>query len=253
MSSDRSTELFSTDRGILAVQSPVKKRILHLLSEGEKTEKEIEGKLNRAKSTISVHLSDLEELGLIDERPYPPDRRKKLFSLSASPFGKSKIPSDKHYKEILRNLRQAAGNSYEFLRCLFHLVRYGFDSLGMDVDPALKQVGRDTGRSLAKDFKSDTLPELLKEIQDFWKDNRLGELEVENDYLIVSNCFDCGGLPAIGETVCSLDEGMIEGIIEEKTDMHVTVRETECFGTGNKHCKFELDRGRGEKSQDRRS
>ncbi len=235
-----SAEIFSTDRGILVIESPVKKKILHLLSEGGKTGSEIRDELDKAKSTISVHLKDLEELSLIEEKTYSQDKRKKIFSISADLFGKSQKPSDQHYKKILRNLNESAGDSYEFLKNLFHLIRYGFDSLGMNVGPALRELGRDAGKSLAENFESENLPDLLKEIQNFWKENKLGEMELKDDYLLVEDCFDCGGLPDIGKTVCSLDEGMIEGIISEKIGGEVNVKETECFGTGENYCRFEM-------------
>lgn len=245
MSAKNSAEIFSTDRGILVIESPVKKKILHLLSEGGKTGSEIRKELDKAKSTISVHLNDLEKLGLIEEKTYSKDKRKKLFSISADLFGKSMKPSDQHYKKILQNLSNSTGDSYEFLKSLFHLIRYGFDSLGMNVGPALKEIGRDAGENLAENFESENLPDLLNEIQSFWKENKLGEMELKEDYLLVRDCFDCGGLPDINKTVCSLDEGMIEGIIAEKTGDKVSVKETECFGTGQNYCRFEMEIEKG--------
>ncbi len=241
MKKKNKTEIFSTEKGMLAIESPVKKKILHLLSHEEKTGKEIREKLGKAKSTISVHLSDLENAGLIEEKINPTDERKKIYSISANLLGKSQLPSDKAYKSILSKLKNSAGDSYEFLKNLFHLIRYGFDSLGINVSPALREIGKDAGKNLSENFKSETLPELFEEIKDFWDDNRLGNIEIDEKQLIVQDCFDCGGLPEIGTTVCSLDEGIIEGIIEEKTKHEVRVREKECYGTGKNHCKFKIE------------
>ncbi|KXB06334.1 hypothetical protein AKJ51_03860 [candidate division MSBL1 archaeon SCGC-AAA382A20] len=233
-------EMFSTKKGVIAVKSPVKQKILHKLANGEKTGREIRKNLERAKSTISVHLSDLEELGLIKEKTCSSDKRKKVYSLTADFFGRSQTPSNQHYKKILKNLRSSAGDSDKLLRSLFHLIRYGFDSLGINVGPALKEIGRDAGKSLAKNFDSVNLSELLKEIKKFWKDNKLGEIKINDNFLLVYDCFDCGGMPDINETVCSLDEGMIEGIIKERTGEKISVQEVECFGTGENRCKFKM-------------
>lgn len=239
---ENKTEIFSTDNGILTIKSPVKKEILSLLNDGEKTGREIREELNRAKSTISVHLSDLEELGLIEERPCPSDKRKKIFSLCANPFGKSQIPSKEPYEEILKNLRKSAGESYKFLRSLFHLIRYGFESMGIDMRPALRVLGRDAGRSIAKDLESENMSNLVSEIQTFLKDNKLGELLIENKKdLTIINCFDCAGLPNIGSTVCTFYEGFFEGMIIEKTDLNVSVREVECFAEGKNYCRFKIE------------
>lgn len=239
---ESNTEIFSTDNGILTVKNPVKRRILSLLSDGEKTGSEIREELDRAKSTISVHLSDLEELGLIEESPCPTDNRKKIFSLRANRFGKSQVPSKEPYEEILKNLRKSAGQSYKFLRSLFHLIRYGFESMGMDMRPALRVMGRDAGKSIAQDLESESMRDLLMEIQTFLKDNELGELLIEDKKeLKIINCFDCAELPNIGSTVCTFYEGLFEGMIIEKTDLNITVREVECFAEGKNYCRFNIE------------
>ncbi len=240
MNQNKKTEIFSTGKGVLAVKGPAKKKILHQLSKGEKTGKQIREELGKAKSTISVHLSDLKELGLINERKCSEDERKKIYSLSADLFGKSRPPSNKHYRKILDNLKESAGNDYEFLKNLFHLIRYGFDNLGINLTPALRSIGKDAGNALAEKFESENLSELLEEIQKFWKRNRLGKTKIKNNHIIVQDCFDCGGMPEIGTKVCSLDEGILEGIIETKTGEKAKVREKECFGTGENHCRFEI-------------
>lgn len=236
------TEIFSTEKGVLTVDSPVKKKILSLLSEGDKTQGEIREAFNKAKSTISVHLSDLRESGLIEEKPCPSDKRKKIFSLRADPFGKTKTPSKEPYEEILKNLRESSGESFEFVKNLFHLLRYGFESFGIDMTPALKVLGRDAGESIGANFESENIENLIEEIQIFFKNNNLGELLIENENdLVIFNCFDCSGLPNTGSTVCTFYEGLFEGIIKEKTDIDVSVREAECFAEGNNYCRFKID------------
>lgn len=241
MDSEKSAEIFSTDKGILVIENPVKKRILHLLSHEGKAGSEIREELDKAKSTISVHLKDLQGLGLIEEKEHPQDKRKKVFSITAEFFGESQSPSDQHYKKILKNLSDSAGDSYGFLKNMFHLIRYGFDSLGMNVRPALKEMGRDAGKNLAENFESEEFSDLLIEIQEFWGENGLGEVDLEDNQLLVHDCFDCGGLPDIGKSVCSLDEGMIEGIISEKIGKEVSVTEKDCYGKGDDYCKFEIE------------
>lgn len=238
---EKSAEIFSTDRGILVIENPVKKRILHFLSHGEKTGSEIREELDKAKSTISVHLKDLQELGLIKEQEHSQDKRKKVFLITGDFFGESQSPSDQHYKKILENLSNSAGDSYDFLKNMFHLIRYGFDSLGMNVRPALKEMGRDAGKNLAENFESGNLADLLIEIQEFWEENRLGEMDLEDNQMLVQDCFDCSGLPDIDKSVCSLDEGMIEGIISEKIGEEVSVSEKDCYGKGDDYCKFEIE------------
>lgn len=235
--------LFSNDEGVLVIRSETKNRILDLLKEKERYGSQIREELDMAKSTISVHLSDLKELGIIDVKEDPSDERKKIYHLSSQFLGKSKKPYDETYNKILENLSDTAGKEYEFLKSLFHLIRHGIDSFGLDIHPALKEMGRDVGRSLGKNFDAKTEKEFIEQIKDFWKSTGLGEMKIEDtNRFVVKNCFDCGEMPEVENTLCSLDEGIIEGLFEEVLGKNIQVREKECHGTGHDYCAFEIIR-----------
>lgn len=234
--------IFSTDKGIVMIQSKTKNQIIDLLIDQERNSSQIREKLGMAKSTISVHLSDLKDLGVIDEKDHPKDDRIKLFYLSSQFLGKSEHPFDEHYKEILDNLSSSAGKEYEFLKSLFHLIRYGLISFGLDIHPALKEIGRDAGRNIAENFSAGNLEQLVEELNEFWRSTGLGSVKLTDDHcLIIEDCFDCEDMPDVGETLCSLDEGMIEGIIEQCLGERVVLREEECHGSGADHCKFKIE------------
>ncbi len=238
---EKKEEVYSTEKGVISLNSPTKNKIMDLLKKENKTGSEIREKIDRCKSTISVHLSDLKEKGLIKEKQHPSDKRKKIYTLSSQLVGKSKPPHDKHYKKILENLSSSTNNKYEFLKTLFHVIRYGLSSFGLDIHPALKKMGRDVGKSLAEELSSNNFEELLKEIKAFWEKNGLGKVVIEeNKYLIVYDCFDCSEMPNIGKSLCSLDEGILEGIITKKTGINVKIKERECFGLGSDRCRFEI-------------
>lgn len=71
-------ELYRVDRGLVALDDPVKIRILHLLDR-ERNFGEIVRRLQKAKSTVSYHLSTLEGEALVHSRPHPESRREKLY------------------------------------------------------------------------------------------------------------------------------------------------------------------------------
>ena len=73
--------LFSTPAGIRTVQSPVRVKILSVLSTRDLTFDEIVRLSGRAKSTVSVHLRGLEQDGIIGSKTDPNDERKKIFFL----------------------------------------------------------------------------------------------------------------------------------------------------------------------------
>ncbi|MBS3781517.1 MAG: ArsR family transcriptional regulator [Candidatus Thermoplasmatota archaeon] len=239
---DKESRIFSNDSGVVVIESKTKNRIIDILKEGEKHASQIREELGKAKSTTSVHLSDLKDLGIIDEKEDSKDERKKIFYLSSQLLGKSEHPQDEHYRDILESLKDSSGKRYEFLKGLFHLLRHGLDSFGLDIHPALKEIGRDAGRAIGEDMSVNSRNELFREVSDFWDSTGLGKMKVNGDKeLIVEECFDCCEMPEVGHTLCSLDEGMLEGVIEVALGEEVEVIEEECHGSGADHCKFKIE------------
>jgi len=56
--------------------------------------------------------------------------------------------------------------------------------------------------------------------------------------LTVAEDLDCSGLPITNESVCVYDEGFIAGILEAYTGKKYIVRETDCWATGDRVCRF---------------
>jgi predicted hydrocarbon binding protein len=234
-------EIYSTKKGMIALESPIKNKILQKLSERELTFEELIEVCGKARSTMSVHLNDLLNMGLVYKRIDSRDRRKKYFGLNTDLLVSSRMPVSTHYDKILQSIAGTVGDQYGFLKSLFHLVRSGMESYGVDTSPALKKIGRDVGRTLAPYFKSRTADALLKEVSAFWEAQGLGKVKIlkgDVPTIIVDDCFDCSAMPNIGRTQCSMDEGILEAIIEEKLKVKCSIEEVECYGTGHNHCKF---------------
>jgi len=71
MEMSRNTAILSNDRGMVALDSPVKLKILELLNNGYASFDDLVEKSMKAKSTISVHLHDLQEMNLITGENFP--------------------------------------------------------------------------------------------------------------------------------------------------------------------------------------
>lgn len=74
---------------------------------------------------------------------------------------------------------------------------------------------------------------------------KIGVLHVEQADLLslrfvltVSEDLDCSGLPVSGEAVCDYDEGFISGILETYSGRQFTVKEIDCWATGDRTCRF---------------
>jgi predicted hydrocarbon binding protein len=59
--------------------------------------------------------------------------------------------------------------------------------------------------------------------------------------LTVSEDLDCSGLPYSGVAFCDYDEGFISGILHQYTGKEFKVKEIDCWGTGDRVCRFTVD------------
>jgi predicted hydrocarbon binding protein len=99
-----------------------------------------------------------------------------------------------------------------------------------------------------KDFKDLPLGSFVAELQQVLKDLGVGIFRVEKanseagEFVVtVSEDLDCSGLPDLGIEVCNYDEGFISGIFEKFTGKVFNVREVDCWCTGDRTCRFEVN------------
>ncbi len=67
------------------------------------------------------------------------------------------------------------------------------------------------------------------------------DLEKLSFTLTVSEDLDCSGLPYSGVAFCDYDEGFIAGIMNFYTKKKFRVKEIDCWGTGDRTCRFTVD------------
>jgi len=240
---ENKTEFFYTEKGLIAVNSPVKLQILDLLREEPKSFDEIVKYTSKAKSTISVHLNDLGSCRLVEENTDPEDRRKKIYSLASHYMGCSQEPFIGHYRSLLKTVAENGNDRFRFMEALFHALRFGFEAYGIDNAPIVKMIGIDIGKYLSLNFESCTLESLLDEIAGFLEshgDCRVSVLMGDYPALQVEDSFKAMSMPVTGKPFCALREGIIEGVLKEKLGKECGVLEIECYGTGHAHCLFEL-------------
>jgi predicted hydrocarbon binding protein len=235
------TIIFSTKDGMVALDSPVKLKILKFIGNQSRPFEDIVRETCKAKSTISVHLKDLLEQKIILEQKDRADKRKKYYVINSQFIAYSDTPMQKSYDMILDRLIRSVDSEYQFFKTLCHTIRYGLEAYGMNPKPVMKRIGDDVGKKMAELFVSDNLDDLILEMAKFWDMHKLGIVEISNSSpltLLIHDCFDCSDMPDVGRTLCSLDEGLIEGILLHRLNLMTLVEEVECYGTGYDHCKM---------------
>lgn len=92
---------------------------------------------------------------------------------------------------------------------------------------------------------TDDFNEFINQLQTSLRNLKIGILRVEKtDFeegkftLTVSEDLDCSGLPETDFEICTYDEGFISAILECFTGMQFSVKEVDCWCTGDRTCRF---------------
>jgi predicted hydrocarbon binding protein len=95
--------------------------------------------------------------------------------------------------------------------------------------------------------RRDTFHEFVEDLQELLKNLRVGILRVEKANLddltftmTVAEDLDCSGLPVCDEEICTYDEGFIAGLLAAHTHQEFSVKEVDCWCSGDRVCRFEV-------------
>ncbi|MCY2924350.1 MAG: 4-vinyl reductase [Planctomycetota bacterium] len=136
---------------------------------------------------------------------------------------------------------------------IYRLMQFTFrdvleQSLGAAAtDEVFRQAGRLAGAHFYDHYLSEvrTPDELVSRLQSLLRDLGVGVLRIEKaDFergqlvLTVSEDLDCSGLPDLGQEICSYDEGFIAALLEKFTGKAFTVKEIDCWCTGERTSRF---------------
>ncbi|NLX47282.1 MAG: ArsR family transcriptional regulator [Euryarchaeota archaeon] len=198
----------------------------------------------KAQSTLSVHLDKMVKEGLIGYRDDPDDNRRKIFYVISRPVGSSVVPREDLKKAVCSTIGRSIGNPSTFLKGTIRSIVIGMEAIGFNMDPVLKDIGRQMGAEISTRMKSNDVEGLIKEIKDFYMMHDMGELVVFSLHpvtLIIRDEYDCSKAPDVGKTLCLLNEGILESIFEERLQMPLRVVEKDTFGVGFNMCKYVIE------------
>lgn len=109
--------------------------------------------------------------------------------------------------------------------------------------------GQSAGRQFCQNLitqKSD-FNSFIVDLQKLLADLSIGILRVEKAdlekmhfTLTVAEDLDCSGLPVSDESICTYDEGFLNGLLLEFTGQDFEVKEVDCWCTGDRICRFEV-------------
>ena len=238
-------ELFSSEKGIQAVNSPVKLQILAMLHTKEMAFDDIVAHTGKAKSTVSVHLRDLSEAGLISSRLDPQDARKKLFLLDSTFLGGAHSGGRDQFDidQYVPGHIPGDGNIADFYRLVMSTIRMSLITEGISIEPVLRSAGERVGKAIYHTVADQDCQRLVANLQDFWEKYSLGHLEpagTDPITLMIYDCFECVDLPVLGRPACAFDSGMLSAIFSGYFGERNIAVETGCYAMGDSFCRFEV-------------
>ncbi|MDR2054369.1 MAG: 4-vinyl reductase [Desulfovibrio sp.] len=118
-----------------------------------------------------------------------------------------------------------------------------------EADRILYKAGYMAGKNLCEKMVGEvsSLGAFVAKVQQVLLDLNIGIMRVENANvgkghftLTVAEDLDCSGLPDLGHSVCTYDEGFIAGMFYAHSGQKFAVKEIDCWCTGDRTCRFEV-------------
>ena len=128
--------------------------------------------------------------------------------------------------------------------------RYGTEA----ADAVFRAAGKRAGQAFYEHYLSDTedVRDFILRLQTKLKEFKIGILRVEamsdgarHLTLAIDEDLDCSGLPEVDFEVCVYDEGFLAGILEGYIGRPYTVKEIDCWCTGDRTCRFSAEQDEG--------
>ena len=118
------------------------------------------------------------------------------------------------------------------------------DSIGINTDKTLTNLGIEVGSQIADNLKSKSRDPLLKEMSSYWKKHNLGEVKVERKrpfIITMENYMNCRESPEIAKFLCSFIKATVKTIMINKLNVDCKVKEMGCPNHGRTYCRLQLD------------
>ncbi|MCE5213339.1 MAG: ArsR family transcriptional regulator [Methanobacterium sp.] len=242
---DGEIKIFGTDAGVYVIDSPIKTKILSLLLNKGLNGSDIVLMTGKSKSTISAHLKDLINAGIVDYKPDSVDGRRKIFFIKSRYLGElsKEMELEKDIDDYTYLYRQAvrSDDPFKFFKFILRTIRVSLMEEGVNIDPILHNAGIKIGETFYDELKSSQTDVLIKNITSFWQKHGLGRIELqkmEPTTIRIYDCFECEDLPKIGRPACVFDSGILEAVFSKHFNREISVEEIKCYTMDDEYCSF---------------
>jgi DNA-binding transcriptional ArsR family regulator len=237
------TEVFRTAKGLVAVSSPVKRRILECLAVRSMSLTELAKAIGKAQSTLSVHLDGMETDGLVSSAGDPHDSRRRIYTIRASPLASSKSHDAEAIDLAHKTLVYAAGGEPAAIG--WALVRSALltaDGLGVSFQPALADIGAELGKAMAPRFRGRGHDAAMREAVGLFARMGAGDLSVfSSDPITVIYRVDAPLTRATAAVAGSFAGGFLSAVLTAAMGKPYSVTDSDVFGADSMYCRIVLE------------
>ena len=239
-------EIYSTvdadgNRGLVQESDPLHQMILDSLSRGPLSTTEISDLTGKAQSTLSVHLDQMVSQNLIRSDYDKNDSRRKIFTISSIKVANSKPISTEGVEEAKQALAASVKDSKTFYKSLFTAVLMSAEANGMNISPMMEILGAQMAEKMAQKFGSSKMEDVIRELQEFYERNDLGEVCV---YTFLPLTIIIRGTTEYQykyEAMASFAHGMFKTLLSKVLGRDYLITMSEIFGSGNNYYKFIIE------------
>lgn len=235
-------ELYYTTNGLVQVSNDVRRRILSELETSDLSLTDLSHIVNKAQSTLSVHLEKMIEDGLITVHDDPTDSRRKIYTLISLRFASSKQPSEESMEVLVKNLAHIVKTPEDVGYAIPHFLFLGLDALGLSVAPMSSMLGGLHATALDGSLSAPTIEETVDNTRRYYSRVGMGEINIfsmqpltivlKTDFVMT----ECAAM-ALGSYVV----GFFCKVLSDAFDRNYGVTAKEVFGAECNYFRFTIE------------
>jgi hypothetical protein len=234
-------EIYYTEHGLVQVSNEVHRNILARLRDSDRSLTELSKSLNKAQSTLSVHLSRMVEQGLIRTYDDLEDSRRKVYSLSSVRFAYSKEPNDDSMDMIVKSMSAVVSDPLKTRDAMARFFFLGMDGIGLSVEPMAQIIGWLHAMALGGSLTGASIEDTVANARDYYSKMGMGEINVFSlKPLTIVLRDDMTMTEGSWKSFSGYAVGFMSKVLEDATGKTYEVESKEVFGEGSNNCKFML-------------
>lgn len=175
--------IYFVNNAFHSVDDPIDIRIMEVLSCGDRTITEVADALSKSPSTVTTHLRDLKNEGLLRCRVSEKDSRATVYSLSGCELVAESGPDYVAEGLLDTTVEAVVSKDMSLMEGIFKMFIYGMENRSIDVVPSMDILARRMGMIIAARSPKGDFYTLLMDIRDFVSSTGIGDMS-----FAVSDC-----------------------------------------------------------------